>query len=113
MLESTSVGDPGSVKENLAPGRICPDCDEHIVEAKLIQSCCSPQSGSATRPSRSPSALYLLRSGGRLCRLLRLTERFRRHLPGGRGGEGIARSHVRRTRDWNSARNSQEWDGHR
>ena len=45
MLESTSVAEPGPVKENFALARICPDCDEHILEAKLIQSSLLPTEG--------------------------------------------------------------------
>ena len=55
----------------------------------------------------------LFRCRGRLCRLLPLAERFHRHLPRGRGREGVAGGHVRRPCDGNSARDSQMRDGHR
>jgi sigma-B regulation protein RsbU (phosphoserine phosphatase) len=45
MPEPASVVESESVRENFAPRRICDDCEEHIREAKLIQSSLLPPQG--------------------------------------------------------------------
>jgi hypothetical protein len=103
-----------SGKERFTSGRTCHDCVETIREAKLIQTSLLPTPGvSATTPWTSRSASYPSPTGGRLCRLLPLTGRSHRHLPRGRGREGLVGSHVCRARDGSPARDSQIRDGYR
>ena len=103
-----------SGKVSFTSGRTCPDCDETIREAKLIQTSLLPIHG-----FRNESVdiafrfIPLLRRGGRLCRLLPFTGRSHRNLPRGRGRERLVGSHVCRARDGNPARDSQVRNGYR